>query len=144
MVVDKGVHVLGLTAREQFMVKLVLANLLSSYLDKSMQEAAGVSSEVAEAKAAQTLNLFNKYNDFVDLMCPQSMLAYGKNKLILVKPQMMRYLVIAFNGYDARNNYLGTEHNTTLRGSFDALKKKVMESNSYTFNAAEIERAKKP
>lgn len=97
------------------------------------------SQEAVDAKAAMAVGLFNRYNDFIDMLCPESLIARAKPKVLLIKEQMMRYLVLAFNGYDPKRCYLGTEHRQMLANSFEPLKTKVMSSAQFLYSHAEIE-----
>jgi hypothetical protein len=140
---DNNVHILGLNPLEQFLVKLVLSNLMAGYLDKAIQDAPGIDNDDAvRSKATAVLNFFEKYNSFTDMLCPESMLGKGKPKVLMIKPGMMKYVVMAFNGYMANNNYLSHEHRQMLDRQFPSLKKRVLESSGYTYNRIEIEKAK--
>jgi hypothetical protein len=141
---SKNVHVLGLSPREQYSLRLVLGNLMTGFIDKSIQEAADLKdSESVTEKCSRVIGLFNRYNDFIDMLCPGDMIAKCKPKVLLIKPQLMKYIVLAVNGYDTKNNYLGTEHRRALDFNFSDLKKKVLETSQYTYDTAEIEKAKK-
>jgi len=141
---QRDTYVIGLSPREQYCVKLLLSNLMSGYLDKTVQEASMIDSqEGVDKRTSITLNFFNRYNDFCDLLCPESMIGRAKPKVLLLKEAMMKYLVSAVNGYDVKNNYLGTEHRNMLANNFEALKKKVLDSAQHTYSKQEIEAAKK-
>jgi len=138
-----NVHILGLSPKEQFLLRLVLTNLVAGYIDKSVVESAGGIQDLTDRKASQAVNFFIRYCDFVDMLCPESMLGkISKGKVLMIKPQMMKYIVMAFNGYDPYNNYLSPDQRHILSSGFDSLQKKVAESFIYTYNRYEIERAK--
>jgi hypothetical protein len=137
-------HVIGLSPREQFLVKLVLANLLAGHLDRTVQDASMLVDEAAiTTKSNVTINLFNRYNDFLDLLCPESMIPRAKAKVLLLREPMMKYLVAAVNGYDPKSCYLGAEHKVMLVNTFEPLKAKVLSSANYKYSMQEIETAKK-
>lgn len=140
---SNNVHILGLDPRDQFLLRLVLSNFVAGYIDKSIQESVGTSlQDLSDRKAQQAVNFFTRYCDFADMLCPESMLGRARPKVLMIKPQMMKYIVMAFNGYDPYNNYLSTEQRGWLQGGFERLQKKVAESFLYTYNRYEIERAK--
>lgn len=139
-----NVHVLGLNPRDQFLIRLVLTNLLAGYIDKSIQEASTMSSQDgADQRASQTIGLFMRYCDFADMLCPEGMLGRARPKVLMIKPQMMKYIVMAFNAYDHYNNYLSIEHRAILAATFEPLRKKIADSAQFTYDRYEIEMAKK-
>lgn len=143
MSAERRVHVLGLNPREQFLLKLVLSNLMAGYIDKSIQESAMYKTdEAVDQRCAMTNGLYWRYVEFVDLLCPESMLGRGKSKVILVEQKMMKYLALAVSGYDPRECFLSDRHRGYLNSGFDELKKKVVESAQFTYNHGEIERAR--
>lgn len=140
---DTDVHILGLTPREQFLTRLVMSNLVAGFLDKTVQETSLYKTqEAVDQRAASVVEMFAKYNDFIDMLCPESMLGRARSKVLLLKPQLMRYVLLAFNGYDHKNNYLRPEHRQHLYTSFELLNKKIVESAQHLYNKVEIERAR--
>lgn len=137
------VHILALTPKEQLIIRVLLSNLMSGYLDLSVQEVAmSYNEEDVTAKSKKVQIMFNRYNSCLDLLCPESMLARAKSKVILLKPTMMKYLLAGFMGYDKKENFLSQEHRDLVDSGFDHLSKKVVESGGFTYNKFEIERAK--
>ena len=137
------IHVLGLSPREQYLIKLVLGNLFAGYLEKTITESPGLKTQTdVDSKTHQALNFFKRYNNFSELLCPEGMLGRARSKVLMVQPEMMRYLVTAFNGYDHHNNYLSPQQRAMTFSSFDALKKKIVDSSKYTYSKTEIEKAR--
>ena len=143
MAKEKEVHVLGLNPREQLTLRYLLGNLMSGFLDKTVSESmsSGNQQEV-DAKASHTLLLFNRYNDFIDMLCSEDNLGRAKSKVLLISPTMMRYIVLSVSGYDPKNSYLGVLHKRSVDLNFNELKQKVLETAKYTFSDKEIESAK--
>lgn len=140
---QNNVHILGLTPKEQYLLRLIMTNLMAGYIDKAIGDAAANENLVSIDKSAQrTVALFMRYCDFVDMLCPESMLGRARSKVLMIKPELMKYVLGACNGWDAYNNYLTNEQRGMLAGSFESLHKKIAESYQYTYNKWEIERAK--
>jgi hypothetical protein len=138
-----NVHVIGLTPREQHSLRLVLSNLVAGLIDKSIQDATGNESATeSAARSSKSITIFMKYNELSDLLCPGSMLAQGRPKVLLVQPLLMKYLVAAVNGYDPTSNYLNAEQVQILSKTFEFLKNKVLTVNQFTYSPEEIEKAK--
>lgn len=138
-----NVHILGLDPREQYLLRLLMTNLMAGYIEKSVSEATHSSSlETSDKTASQAVALFIRYTDFVDMLCPESMLGRAKAKVLMVKPELMRYVTLAVNGWDPYNNYLAADQKEYLAAGYDALNKKVAESCDYTYNRWEIEKEK--
>ena len=138
----KDTHILGLTPKEQFLIKILLSNLLAGYIDKSIKEASDLTSpEAIESKASLTVGLFNKYNDITDMLCPESLISRAKPKVLLIGEGMMKYIVIACNGYDPKNNYLSPGHKQMLVNGYESIRKKVLDSAQFQYSRSEIDKA---
>lgn len=139
---EKLVHILGLSTREQYQLRLLMSNLMAGYIDKSICEAPWANADSVATKADNTIKFFQRYVEFCDMLCPESMMGRGKPKVMMIGATIMKYLVLAVNGYDSKENYLNAEQRTALDPFFIALKKKVEESSQYKYNSWEIEKAK--
>jgi len=140
---DRRVHVLGLNPREQFLLKLILSNLVAGYIDKSVQESMLFKTGTAvEQRASMANGLFWRYVDFCDLLCPESMLGRGRPKVLIIEQRMMKYVVQAVNGYDPHDCLLSERHRGFLSNGFEELQKKVVESSQFLYNQLEIDRAR--
>jgi hypothetical protein len=121
-----------------------MTNLMAGYIDKAVGDAANIRTlEVVDKAAQRTVSLFTRFCDFVDMLCPESMLGRAKPKVLMIKPELMKYVVGACNGWNAYNNYLNSEQRSMVAGSFDAINMKIVESYKYTYNKWEIEGARK-
>jgi hypothetical protein len=140
---ERRSHVLGLNPREQYLVRILLSNLMAGYVDKAIQEAPMMKTmEAADKKAAGALTLFWRYNEMCDLLCPESMLGRARSKVIMLDSSMMKYLVMAAQGFDPRNNMLSDKHRGYLQSGFEDLKKKIVDSAQFTYSQWEIDKAK--
>lgn len=138
-----NVHILGLDPREQYLLRLLMTNLMAGYIDKTIADSATASSmDTSDKNATQAVGLFIRYADFVDMLCPESMLGRAKSKVLMIKPELMRYVTLAVNGWDAYNNYLAADQRNYLASGFDGLQKKVADSVHFTYNRWEIEKEK--
>ncbi len=138
-----NVHILGLSPAEQFALRLLMTNLMAGYIDKSVGEAAATSNMEASDNASRRATvLFLRFCDFIDMLCPESMLGKAKPKVLMVKPELMKYVALAANGWDPYNNYLDGEQRQVVNNLFDGINKKVAESLNHTYNRWEIEKEK--
>lgn len=144
LMAEQQVHILGLSPKEQYLLRILLGNLMAGYLDKSLQESGALrTQDQYDAKSAQMIELFNRYNDMVDMLCTEHTVNFTKPKVIKIKPFTMKYILAAVNGYDPKQNFLGTEHNRSLANGFLFLKEKILMSAKFVYQQDEIERAKK-
>jgi hypothetical protein len=119
-----------------------MSNLVAGYMDKAVNEAPWVTPEELAIKTAGLLKFFQRYVEFTDMLCPESMLSRGRPKILMLGSTLMKYLVLAANGYDAHDNYLTTDHRQTLDSQFIALKNKIVESSQHMYTSWEVEKAR--
>jgi hypothetical protein len=139
---EKQIHILGLSTREQFLLKLLMSNLMAGYMEKAVSEAPWVTAEELALKTAGLLKFFQRYVEFSDMLCPESMLSRGRPKILMLGSTLMKYLVLAANGYDTQDNYLSPDHRQLLESQFIALKNKIVESSHHTYTSWEVEKAR--
>lgn len=138
-----NVHILGLNPTEQYVLRLLMTNLMAGYIEKAVSDAGHANSmDVTDANAKRSTLLFLRFCDFTDMLCPESMLGRARAKVLMVKPELMQYVILAFNGWDPYNNYLDKGQREMVTGQFDTMNKKVAESMNYTYNRWEIEKEK--
>jgi hypothetical protein len=142
MSLEKTAHVLGLSVREQILLRLLLYNLMAGYIHKSIMDAPWVSPDELALKDTNALKFFERYTDFCDMLCPESMLAKGRPKLMMVGTTLMKYLVIAVNGYDASECYLTDDQKRVLESQFVAFKEKILDSSKFLYTSWEVEKMK--
>lgn len=99
-------------------------------------------SDAIESKSRIVLGVFRKFNDIIDLLCTESNIARARPKVLMFAPGVMKYIVMAFNGYDPSNNFLSPDERAMLHSNLEGLKKKVADSYKFTYNKWEIERAR--
>jgi hypothetical protein len=141
--VDRKMHVLGLNPREQFLVRLLFSNLMAAYIDKSIQEAPMFKTpEAADHRAVGAVELFWRYNDICDLLCTEASISRSKSKMLMLDGRMMKYLLLAANGYDSRNCLLNDRQRGYLENGFEELKEKIVDSSYFTYDKWEIDRVR--
>lgn len=139
---EKRVHVLGLVPREQILLKVILANLVAGFIDKSVIESPWVTPDEVALKAESTVKLFQRYNEFCEMLCTESTMGRAKPKVLMLGPTLMKYCLLAAEGYDEQNNFLTKDQKDALAGQWYELKKKIVESSKHTYTSWEIEKAR--
>jgi hypothetical protein len=141
--VERRMHVLGLSPREQFLVRLLFSNLMAAYIDKAIQEAPVLKTqEASEASSSRTIDMFWRHNEICDLLCTEASMSRAKSKMIMLDSHMMKLLLFAVNGYDPRNCLLTDRQRGYLETGFDELREKVVDSSYFKYDKWEIDRVR--
>lgn len=139
---DKKYHVLGLTPREQLILRSLLFNAYAAWVDKVIKESHSSNEEQLDQKASYTYKLFCKYNDIIDLLANEENIGKSKPTCLVLNEEAIKLIGIAVRGFDEKNNYLGDKANYVM-DYYPNLKEKVLQSIEHKYSKKEIEEAKK-
>lgn len=136
-------HVLGLSPRQQMMLRILLYNLYCGFIDKSMRDVYQTENDnTYKVKTQMALSTFERYNQVIDLLANRSTIAKAKSKLLTIAPVMMKNIMIAVHGFDQENCYLDKDDINYIKSGFNELHEKITESIKHTYTMSEIEKIK--
>lgn len=138
----RDTHCLVLKPYDQVVVRCLLFNAMSKFLETTIRslEEVNINEATSYSKVNITLAMFNRYNDFLDLLYTRDnwYKSTAKSKMFLIKPPMMSILKNAVHGYDKEKNYLAADDADTVNRKVYEVRVNIDETAKYLYTQEEI------
>jgi hypothetical protein len=137
-------HCLVLRPIQQVVLRCLLFNTLSGYIDRTITRLE-IGEDVTDnymPKSEVVLHMFNRYNDFLDLLCTRDnwYKKGNKTKMFLVKEPMMKIIQTAVEEYNFSANYLSKDDGDLVERYFNDIKEYINKTAKYMYTSEEIEK----
>lgn len=143
MKTEQRFHVLGLTPREQLALRGMLFNAFAGWIEKTITEADLYTKEKLKEKSAYTYKLFCRYNNIIELLATEDNLAKAKPTCLIIANETMKLIIVSVNGFDEKQNLVGSLKIDQIKNYYSKLKEKVEQSSQYSYTKQEIEKVKR-
>jgi hypothetical protein len=94
------------------------------------------------SKSDIVLRMFNRYNDFLDLLCTRDnwYRKGSKTKMFLAKAPMMGIIKTAVEEYHSSSNYLSSDDRDLVERYLKEIKEYIEKTSKYLYTSEEIEK----
>lgn len=145
MAEEQSYHVLSLTPKQQYALRLLLFDLYCNFMKKQLEDVAeGSTEEMVRVKSTLLISTFEKYNQMIDMLTNRVEMYKTTTKVLTLAPVIMKNISTAIDSFSLQNTNVTSGSDVyCITQELQSLKTRVNESKQYRYTMEEIEKMKR-